>query len=254
KSYFEARNEAERRFGFTLYQGGAVPGRELRIVEVENFDVEACGGTHCTHTSEVGLVTILGTERIQDGIVRLSYAAGERALDVHEMNRTLLYDAGRRLGVPPEKVLEGIDRLIAQVDTARATQKAQVKESLAQMAERLAQDPGSTSEAGGVVVLSAAVALDRTGLMELSRLLTRGPQRVAVLSGVTDGKGLLFVGSTSDRVGAIEVLDGAKAAFSGKGGGNRSSATAVGEPGEPLARALAAAKALALDLAVRRPE
>ncbi len=54
KSYFELRNEAERRFGFTLYQGGAVPGRELRIVEIEGIDVEACGGTHCTHTSEVG--------------------------------------------------------------------------------------------------------------------------------------------------------------------------------------------------------
>ncbi|MCI4361561.1 MAG: alanine--tRNA ligase-related protein, partial [Thermoplasmata archaeon] len=68
KSYFESRNEAERRFGFTLYQGGAVPGKELRIIEVEAFDVEACGGTHCTHTSEVGLVSILGTERIQDGV------------------------------------------------------------------------------------------------------------------------------------------------------------------------------------------
>ena len=82
KSYFEPRTEAERRFGFTLYQGEPCPGKELRIVEIEGFDVEACGGTHCTHTSEVGLVTVLGTERIQDGIVRLNYAAGERALDV----------------------------------------------------------------------------------------------------------------------------------------------------------------------------
>jgi alanyl-tRNA synthetase len=251
KSYFEARNEAERRFGFTLYQGGAVPGKELRIVEIEGFDVEACGGTHCTHTSEVGLVTILGTERIQDGIVRLSYAAGERALDVHEQNRSLLYDSARRLGVPPEKVLDGVDRLIAQVEAARATEKAQAKESLAQMAERLAADPSTRSVAGGVTVLTSSAGLDRSGLMELSRLLTRGGDRVAVLSGSSEGRGLLFVGSTCDRVGALEVLDGAKAAFGGKGGGNRASATAVGEPGEPLVRALAAAKAVAHDLATR---
>ena len=253
KSYFEARNEAERRFGFTLYQGGAVPGKELRIVEIEGFDVEACGGTHCTHTSEVGLVTILGTERIQDGIVRLSYAAGERALDVHEQYRSLLHDSARRLGVPPEKVLEGVDRLIAQVDAARANEKAQAKESLAQMAERLAADAAGQVEVAGVTVLFASVGLDRSGLMELSRLLTRARDRVAILAGASEGKGLLFVGSTSDRVGAVEVLEGAKSAFAGKGGGNRASATAVGEPGEPLLRALAAAKALALDLASRRP-
>ncbi|MCI4340529.1 MAG: alanine--tRNA ligase, partial [Thermoplasmata archaeon] len=168
KSYFEARNEAERRFGFTLYQGGAVPGRELRIIEVEGFDVEACGGTHCTHTSEVGLVTILGTERIQDGIVRLSYAAGERALDVHDQMRVLLADAGRKLGVPTEKVPGGIDRLLVQVEAARATEKAQAKESLQQMAERISGDPASGVEADGVSIVWASADLDRAGLMELS--------------------------------------------------------------------------------------
>jgi alanyl-tRNA synthetase len=253
KSYFEGRGEAERRFGFTLYQGGAVPGKELRIVEVEGFDVEACGGTHCTHTSEVGLVTILGTERIQDGIVRLNYAAGERALDVHETYRTVLQDAGRKLGVPAEKLLDGVDRLLGQVEAARAAEKAQAKEGLAQMAERLSADPSARAEAGGVVVVTASVPLDRSGVMELSRLLTRSPDRVAILAGASGEKGVLFVGSTCDRVGAIEVLDAAKPAFSGKGGGNRASATAVGEPGPALTRAAAAAKALAVELAARRP-
>ncbi|MCI4354874.1 MAG: alanine--tRNA ligase, partial [Thermoplasmata archaeon] len=251
KSYFEARNEAERRFGFTLYQGGAVPGRELRIIEVEGFDVEACGGTHCTHTSEVGLVTILGTERIQDGIVRLSYAAGERALDVHDQMRALLADAGRKLGVPTEKVPDGIDRLLVQVEAARATEKAQAKESLQQMAERISGDPASGVEADGVSIVWASADLDRAGLMELSRLLTRGPGKVAVLSGTSGEQGLLFVGSTSDRVSAIDVLNSAKADFVGKGGGNPSSATAVGAPGEPLSRALATARARARELAAR---
>ncbi len=252
KSYFESRNEAERRFGFTLYQGGAVPGKELRIVEIEGFDVEACGGTHCTHTSEVGLVTILGTERIQDGIVRLSYAAGDRALDVHEQTRSLLAEAGRQLGVPAEKVPQGVERLLAQIEAARATEKAQARESLAQMADRLSNDPGARSEIEGVTVLTASAGLDRAGLMELSRLLTRAPHRVAVLSGSSEGKGVLFVGSTSDRVSALEVLNGSKAYFGGKGGGNAASATAMGEPGAPLDRALASAKALALELAGRR--
>ena len=253
KSYFESRGEAERRFGFGLYQGGAVPGRELRIVEVEGFDVEACGGTHCTHTSEVGLVTILGSERIQDGIVRLSYAAGERALDVHEANRALLADAARRLNVGPENLLPGVDRLLKEVQEARAIAKSQAKEDLAATADRLASDPERTTTRDGLTVTAARVDLDRNGLMDLSRRLTKGTDRVALLASEVDGRGVLFIGSTSPKVRALELLEAARPLFDGKGGGNPASATAVGEPGEPLDRALARARAAALDGAVRGP-
>lgn len=241
RSYFESRGEAERRFGFGLYQGGAVPGKELRIVEVERFDVEACGGTHCTHTSEVGLVTILGSERIQDGIVRLHYAAGERALDVHEANRTVVAEAARKLGVGPEQLLPGVDRLLGEVAEARASAKQQAKEDLAATAERLLQDPALTTTQGSRTVTAARVDLDRPGLMELSRRLTKGPGRVALLAGTSDGRGVLFIGSTDPSVSALSLLEGARPLFGGKGGGNPASATAVGEPGEPLTQALEAA-------------
>ena len=243
KSYFESRGEAERRFGFTLYQGGAVPGRELRIVEVPGFDVEACGGTHCTHTSEVGLVTILGTERIQDGIVRLSYAAGERALDLLDANQRLLTETAKKLNVPREKIPDGIDRLLSEVEEARAAKKSQTKGDLRETAERLLADPARTEVLGGVTLVTARVEGDRSTLMELSRLLTRGPDRVAILAAVADERGLLFVGSTSPRVTAVGVLEAARPSFDGKGGGNPASATAVGTPGAALETALAAAAA-----------
>jgi len=239
RSYFESRTEAERRFGFTLYQGGAVPGKELRIVEVPGFDVEACGGTHCTHTSEVGLVSILGTERIQDGIVRLTYAAGDRALELVESSRASVSEASRRLGVAPDQLLPGIDRLLARVEEARAVAKVQAKQSLAELAEGLSID---ASAHDGVTVIAARVDRDRATLMELSRLLTRGTDRVAILAGESDGRGLLFVGSTAPRLSAVEVLDIAKGHFGAKGGGNPSSATAVGEPGAPLDLALETAR------------
>ncbi len=249
KSYFEVRTEAERRFGFTLYQGGAVPGKELRIVEVPGFDVEACGGTHCTHTSEVGMVTILGTERIQDGIVRLSYAAGERALDVIEARRDAVAEAAKRLGVPPDGLLEGVDRLLGQLDEARQAAKAQAKQDLAATAAKLLADGTTRSEEGGVTVVAARVDLDRAGLMELSRILTRAPDRVAVLAGETEGRGTLFIGSSSPTVDARQLLEAVRPLFQGRGGGNPSSATAVGEPGQPLQAALEAGRSAAL----RRP-
>lgn len=251
KSYFESRGEAERRFGFGLYQGGAVPGRELRIVEVEGFDVEACGGTHCTHTSEVGLVTILGSERIQDGIVRLNYAAGERALDVHEAQRATLAEAARKLGVGSDQILGGVDRLLEEVASARSAAKNQAREDLNALAERLRADPSATVAAGGISVTSARVTLDRAGLMELSRRLTKGVGRVALLAAEAEGRGLLFVGSTAPSVRASEIVESARALFEGKGGGNAASATAVGEPGAALDAALARGREAALAQAAR---
>jgi alanine--tRNA ligase len=247
KSYFEPRNEAERRFGFTLYQGGAVPGKELRIVEIDNFDVEACGGTHCTHTSEVGLVLILATERIQDGVVRLTYAAGERALDLVEAHSRTIDAAARALSVPPDRLLEGVERLREEVDAAHKRERAGEKAGASARSEELLRDPQATRSYGEVRLTVARADLDRDGLMELSRLLTRTPGCAAILASEHEGRGLLFVGSSSPAVPADAVLAAARPAFAGKGGGNASAATAVGEPGAPLRAAVELATA-----AVRR--
>jgi alanyl-tRNA synthetase len=73
--YYMDKSEAEKKFGFTLYQGGVVPGNRLRIVDIENTDTEACCGTHHDNTSQVGLIKILKSNRISDGIVRLYFVA-----------------------------------------------------------------------------------------------------------------------------------------------------------------------------------
>jgi alanyl-tRNA synthetase len=249
KSYFEARGEAERRFGFTLYQGGAVPGRELRIVEIDNFDVEACGGTHCTHTSEVGAIGILDVDRIQDGVVRLTFASGERALDVREEHEEILREAARRLGVPVPKLPDGIDRLLGEIEESRRLARGRLKEDLGATAARLRSTPTATETVGGVTIIVGQVDLGRNELMELSRLLTREPNHVAILTGEQEGRGTLFVGSTATSVSARAIVEAARSAFQGKGGGNPSAATAVGEPGAPLLAALEAARASARQIA-----
>jgi len=79
------RNEAEKRYGFRLYQGGAVPGRDIRIVDIKNWDTEACGGTHCAgdrftgRTGDVEVIKLIRSKRIQDGVVRLEFVAGDAA-------------------------------------------------------------------------------------------------------------------------------------------------------------------------------
>ncbi|MCU0629563.1 MAG: alanine--tRNA ligase [Methanoregulaceae archaeon] len=76
---FEDRVKAEQLYGFSLYQGGVPPGRELRIVSVAG-DIEACAGTHCMSTGQIGMIKIMRVEHIQDGIERLEFSAGLAAL------------------------------------------------------------------------------------------------------------------------------------------------------------------------------
>lgn len=86
KKYFLSKDEAEEKHGFRIYQGGAVPGNKLRIVEIPGFDTEACGGTHVDRTGDIGLIKIIKSKKVQDGVIRLEFAAGRPALEaVQEM-------------------------------------------------------------------------------------------------------------------------------------------------------------------------
>jgi len=113
---FMGRTEAEQKYGFTLYQGGAVPESVLRVVEIEGWDAEACGGTHCDYTGEVGLIKIVSFDRIQDGVVRVVFKAGRQALrhvqETEESLRTLCSS----LEVPCEKALEKVQALKERVE------------------------------------------------------------------------------------------------------------------------------------------
>ncbi len=108
------KDVAESKFGFRLYQGGAAPGAELRVVEIPNFDVEACGGTHVGRTGEIGFIKILSSKRIQDGVVRLEFVAGLKALEeIQKMEETLAM-AGEVFSVPVEHLVKTCERFFKE--------------------------------------------------------------------------------------------------------------------------------------------
>jgi len=100
------KDEAERKFGFRLYQGGAIPGDKLRILRIADLDTEACGGTHLRNTSEAIHIIILGTKKIQDGIVRIEYVAGARAKQIFEADMDQLSRVMETLGTSDASTVE----------------------------------------------------------------------------------------------------------------------------------------------------
>lgn len=124
------RGTAEQKYGFKIYQGGVVPVKSVRIVSIEDFDVEACGGTHVKKTKEVDLIKITKTKRIQDGVVRLEFVSGptareyvkqqeiEQAQRIQEEKQKELKDKQRE--EEKQKAKEKIPALLKQV-TAQST-------------------------------------------------------------------------------------------------------------------------------------
>ncbi len=99
-----SRDEAEKKYGTSIYQGGAVPGKILRIVEIPEVDVEACGGTHLKNTSEIGKLHILKASKIQDGIVRIEFVAGSAAKAETDKDKNLLKETADILKVDIKEV------------------------------------------------------------------------------------------------------------------------------------------------------
>lgn len=101
---YHDRTEAEQQFGMEIYQGGAIPATTLRIVQWN--DDEACGGTHLANSQEIGFLKIVRADRIQDGVVRLEYEVGMKALERVQHEERILRELTEHWKVGVEDVVQ----------------------------------------------------------------------------------------------------------------------------------------------------
>ncbi len=111
KSFFLPRAEAEKRYGMAIYQGGAVPGKMIRIIDIEGLDVEACGGTHLKNTKEAVAIKLVKSSKIQDGIVRIEFVAGDAEKRFESGSQNVLKEVSALLCVPENQVPARVEEL-----------------------------------------------------------------------------------------------------------------------------------------------
>lgn len=113
KSY-RAKDDAEQQHGFSLYQGGVVPGNVLRVVNIVDTDTEACCGTHADNTAEVGLIKIIKAARISDGIVRLNFVASRKALDQIRADQSILHSLESQWKISKREIVQTGERFFKE--------------------------------------------------------------------------------------------------------------------------------------------
>ena len=134
------RGTAEQKYGFKIYQGGIVPVKSVRIVSIEDFDIEACGGTHVKKTGEIELIKITKAKRIQDGVVRIEFVSGATALDYtkqHDANMT-------------KKSTELKEKL--ELKEKRREQKQELRERFPVLVDNIIQSEVGTNNVDGITV------------------------------------------------------------------------------------------------------
>ncbi|MDD1664108.1 MAG: DHHA1 domain-containing protein [Methanomicrobiales archaeon] len=232
---WEDRDKAEQKFGFDLYQGGVPPGKEIRVVQVDG-EVQACAGTHCHSTGEVGAIKVIRVEHIQDGVERIEFAAGMAALYHMQRIEKLLSDASGVFSVQPENLPSSATRFF--------TEWKEQRKEIERLRERLAELEAKTAEPElirGIPVLVRRIDLAPKDLVALAaRIAEKGG--IAVLAG---GNGPVHVAGASGRdgVSAADLVAQVCAVLGGKGGGNPKRAQGGGPNAGAIGEALALATA-----------
>ncbi|QSG10072.1 alanine--tRNA ligase [Halapricum desulfuricans] len=231
------RHEAEDEHGFDLYQGGIPPGEQIRIIQVGD-DVQACGGTHVARSGDIGAIKVLNTERIQDGVIRITFAAGDAAIDATQRTEDALYDAADVLDVSPEDVPETAERFFEEWK-ARGKEIEDLKEQLAEARAGGGADADEIEVAGTTAVVQRIDA-DMDELRAQANAIVEQGQ-IAVLGSGADGATFVVGVPDGGEVDAGEVVGELARRVGGGGGGPPDFAQGGGPDAEKLDDALAAA-------------
>ena len=241
------RKDADRKFGFDLYQGGAPKGSDIRILRIADHDIQACGGTHHDEPGRIGQIRIVRSNAVQDGVERLHIVAGKAAMEHARNQETILRDASEVFQVPVEELPATASRFFGEWKEQRKRIEALEAEIV-----RLRTSGGGDdmAEVDGVRVVIMEVDGDLKQMTKMLKELTLDESKptLAIL-GSREGGGKLMVATTegteaSEKFNAVDILRSISSHINGGGGGRPTFAQGGGSNPDGLPAALDAAKEL----------
>lgn len=193
-----------------------VKAGQLRLIEVDGYDLSACGGTHVARSGEIGLIAIRSWEKLRGG-TRLEFLCGGRALDGFRQLRDSVTRSLTRLSVAPEDLPAAIKRV--------QEENKFLQRAMRTFQERLAGHEASAlrtrgqSESGVTLVVETVEGWDQHGLKALAAALASCPGVVTGLLSASEPAFAVIARASDVTLDASAVLKALVGAFGGKGGG-----------------------------------
>jgi len=183
----------------------------LRLIDVQDYDLSACGGTHVERTGAIGIIAIGGWEKFKGGS-RVEFLCGGRALQRFKVWRGALSAVQKHLSVPPIEMAASIGRM---QEDAKAVQR-----TVRGFQEKLAAHEAQALLAKGSLVVEAIDGWDAQGIKSIATAITAAdPHAIVVLLTTATPAHVVIARGASSTIDAAAVLKQLAAKFGGKGGG-----------------------------------
>ena len=215
---------------------------QVRVLSIDDFSKELCGGTHVRRTGDIGLFKIVSEGSVAAGTRRIEAVTGEGVLkQLRQASETLALLAGS-LHAKPDELLPAVEKLTESEKKLRKELEAQQMKRAASQAADLFKE---AREVKGVRVVSARVEVtDRSAMRQMvDDLRAKLGSGVIVLGSVADGKVSLIAAVTKDltnKLDAGKIVKQAAAYIEGSGGGRKDLAEAGGKNPAKLDEAIQA--------------
>ena len=192
---------------------------QLRIIDIEDFDLSACGGTHVRQTGQIGCILLRRFEKVRQGY-RVEFVAGHRAVATARRDFTTLADAAALFSAHLHDVPPQIRKSLDEIRSLRKQREESLEELAAAEASAILAE---TPETGGrKLVIKTFSGRDVNSLKLLAQKLTRhGGSTIALLATPSPQPSLVFAqtaGQTSDMGATMKQV---MAKFGGRGGGSK---------------------------------
>jgi alanyl-tRNA synthetase len=194
---------------------------EVRLVEIDGFDTNACCGTHVRRTGELGMIKILKFEKAK-GAYRVHFEVGKRAYDDFVMKHEVVKRLAGRFTTAVENIEENIEKLRSENQRIKKESQKLAKQLAADQADRLHMMGRSIGEL--VFVVELVVEKNEEKLRLLASCLKSKENTVSLL-GTEDGLVMCNAPAGAGIDFAASVVDRAKS-LGGSGGGKGGFATA----------------------------
>jgi alanyl-tRNA synthetase len=188
----------------------------LRLIEIEDFDLSACGGTHVARTGGVGIVAVIGWERFRGGS-RVQFLCGTRVISRFNLWRDALARTMKHLSLAPEDLAGGIERLQAENKTLRRA-LGTAQETLA-IHEATALVARGARVGSRIVVAEAVRDIEAPALRAMAAAAAAEDSVAAALFSTGMPALAVIASHPGAGVDAGAVLKALAAQFGGKGGG-----------------------------------
>ena len=236
KCYFVEGEEELKRLNLRK-----LPDRKgkIRIIEIENFDLSACGGTHCRATGEVGMIKITKWEKRGEKI-RLEFICGRRVWKDYFRKNKVIKNISNKLTIKDSELGEAIDRMLEEQKEIRKELKG-FKEKLQDYEVRNLINKSSLKDDGIRIVSKIFEDKNFQEVRELVQKIINLDESVVVLAGINskgEGIKILFACSRALNYDMNRLIREAGKFIEGRGGGAPNFAQAGGKRVEGIHEAL----------------